>query len=246
MQKMKILFYTAIYGTRDVLVREHPDLPNCDFLCFTNTIENKNLTNWQSRIPHNLVIPNYSNYSEENKNIRFAKYFKLHPYLYKDYDYIIWVDANAQFKENFNLDALINTLGENNISTFKHPMSKSIFDELSLYLKYPKPDKEDPSVILKQILRFVMNSYNCYDNFIPATGAIVTRQCKAIIPFYDFWWRIICEQSHQDQLSFTYAADQTNTKFSTILGDVWEGKGMFFEEYIYQGNPWFTFNLHSA
>lgn len=241
---MKIAIYTAMYGNRDICLENHPDIPNADFFVFTDSIENKNLANWIVRIEP--VQEFFLRYPEKERGIRQAKWFKISPVeMFKNYDYTIWIDANIRFKPDFNIEKLIGELKGNNIATFRHPISRSIFDELSLYLKYPKADNESKETIFEQILEFIKSGYDCSNNSVPATGVIISKISPDILPFYFLWWNTIILGSHQDQLSFSYAADYTNTKISWITGEVWEGNGKFFDDYHWDGNEYFSVGTHS-
>jgi hypothetical protein len=241
---VKTVFYTASYGNRDNYLAPHPNIPNVDWIVFTDTVENKNLTNWEYEIeiPEEILC---NEKSDKELSVRRSRYIKLHPhFFFENYDYTIWIDSNVGLKNSFNLDELISELNGNEIALFKHPMSESIFDELCLILKYQK--EENPQIRFIQILNYIKEGFDCSTNLIPATTAVITKLSKNIENFYNTWWNEIVNNSYRDQLSFNYSAYKTNTKFSFIKGDIWEKVGFFFKEYNWVGNQYFCMVPHTG
>ncbi len=60
-----------------------------------------------------------------------------------------------------------------------------------------------------------------------ACGVIARRATAEVVDFNQKWWDEITKWTHQDQISFPYAARMTGLKFRT-----WVGENIFSNPYV--------------
>ena len=128
----KICVYTCITGEYDDLHELEIKEKNVDYICFTNNKKIKSNT-WR------IIYINDKNIS----NHLLARKIKIlgHPYIEKNYDISVWMDANIVFKKNVT-EFVNKYLKDNSISFFKHYCRDCVYDEAIACLKKRKDSKK--------------------------------------------------------------------------------------------------------
>ena len=203
---MKIAVYTAIFGDKDEL-REplnFSDTESVDYFVITDNTAFKS-ANYK-------VILKDPVFNDITKNARFYKVNGLD--FFKEYDYVIWHDANLQIIDNeiVNILKFVQTTG---IAFFKHPERSCLYDEA---IKCIKINKDYPLKILKQVTRYyfwgIKNNSGLYE-----TSIVVKNNRLILKEFLDLWWTEIKNNSRRDQISLPYALSKYDLVPGLIDGD---------------------------
>ncbi len=189
---MKIAIYTAIFGDKDEIKQpiNYKKDDNVDYFLITDN-EKSNFFNYEIIIKEPI-------YDDVTKNARYYKINGLE--IFKNYDFVIWHDANLQIIHNKILSTL-DFIQNNGIAFFKHAERNCIYDEA---IKCIELEKDYPFKILKQIIQYykcgIKNEIGLYDT------SIVAKNNKLIYEeFLNLWWNEIKYKSRRDQLSLPYS-----------------------------------------
>ncbi|MGJ0624808.1 glycosyltransferase domain-containing protein [Xenorhabdus bovienii] len=124
MHSDKILIYTALFGNYDIL--HEPVIDDdlyCDYICITDR-KDINSKKWK--------IINVNN--ENRNNIEENRRYKMMPHLFfRDYRYVIYVDANIIIK-NSPKELINKYLKKNPIAFPKHFLRNCIYEEAKFCL----------------------------------------------------------------------------------------------------------------
>lgn len=198
---IKKCVYTTIINDYDYL--HEPSYYNKDwnYYCFTNNSSLKSKTWTIVYVEFNSVYR-----LDAIKESRFYK-TNYHVYL-NEYNVLLYVDARIKISSDLN--DLYNTLLDNDILFFKHPIRNNIIDEC---LELKKLKLESPSVIDEVLNRYKLLNYN--DNTLLMGGLILFKNNNAVLEFFNNWWQEIKLYSHRDQISLPFAlslVDQIKVK----------------------------------
>jgi len=215
---MKIAVYTAIFGDKDIL---NPVLnfnvdDNIDYFLITD--------NFQGNVDNYKIILKKAIYDDVTKNARFYKVIGLD--FFKNYDFVIWHDANLQILHNEMLN-LVNFAKHKPIAFFKHSERNCIYDEA---IRCIELKKDYPLVIFRQVLvyffRGLKNELGLYDT------SLFVKNVKLINDsFLKLWWREIRYRSRRDQISLPYALKKFNINPGIIQGHRTENRYSLFYDH---------------
>jgi len=187
----KTVVYTAIIDNYDkslptVLSKDN----SVDYICFTDTdLQSDGI--WQIRkIKRQFADPQ-----------RDARRIKLLPHhLVPEYDLSLWVDDNILIKEEYSIQTMLTHLGSSAIASLRHERD-CIYDEAKVALSL---DVDDMGIISAQMENYRQLGFP--EHFgLHATYFLLRKhsdsRCRI---FCELWWRELCKQSKQDQLSFDF------------------------------------------
>lgn len=153
-----------------------------------------------------------------------AKLYKvLNPFKYD-----IWIDSSVDILDRKGFEGLF----AGDLCVFKHPFNKTIADEI-------KSCKEAGYINDKQI----ENIKNLYEesklnvNDVPVYACSMIYRTPKAEEFNKLWWKLICEYSYRDQLTFPYALLKfPDLDFRTIDVNIYNLNGIV--------NQYFFINQH--
>lgn len=219
----KTVIYTALFGD-NVRLYPQPKVEGADFICFSDRIHHTR--GWRVI----KVDPPYG-----NDLTRSNRYYKILPHLsLPEYEYSIYIDGNIiLFKSP--LELIQNGLKDCNMLVFNHAETTKdprncIYEEYQAILALAEKRgvfKDDPAIMQAQI-DFIRSKAYPADKGLIKGGVLIRRHKEAdVIKTMERWWYFIENYSKRDQLSFNFAAWETNLDFEYLPGD------------LRRGNPWF-------
>ncbi len=232
----KVCVYTCITGDYDdlkeVLVKED----NIDYICFTN---NKKITSNSWKIIH-IEDNNLDNHYLSRKIKMLG-----HPYIDKNYDLSIWIDASIIFKKSVtNFLHKYFDLKKDLLAACKHFARNSIREEAKVCLRYQKDSKDK----INKLLSFYEKE-NFQDNLglLEMTLIIKRNRDPLVKKTMELWFDMILKYSKRDQLSFMYCLSVTRLPFKVIPLDVWHNEYIDYtphkkEYYDYKYQVYYTYN----
>jgi hypothetical protein len=186
-----IAIYTCITGGYDIPTDnfEHKDGYNyflfSDFPIKTNS--------WRNML---VTFNNASNLS----NVKKQRFIKTHPFnVLKDYDIVVWVDANTDFNQKL-YDYIENN--KNSIITFKqHPNRDCIYDEIKECVLRGKEERKVGDNIRNKL---ISENYPKHNGLYETNIIISHVKDINVRRLFESWWHEIYHFSHRDQLSLNY------------------------------------------
>jgi hypothetical protein len=94
------------------------------------------------------------------------------------------------------------------LAVFAHPKRQCTYDEA---LECSTRELDNPQLIYEQIQKYRLSGLP-EKSGLPENSVILRRHSHAMETFNNAWWAEYCRFSVRDQLSFMYAAAQTNLK----------------------------------
>lgn len=189
----KKVIYTCIVGNYTNLLDPLYVDSNCDYICFSNSISQKQNSIWQIR-----KIP-YSN----SDRTRMSRFVKLNPHkVLQEYDFSFWIDANIRIKGSFIQDKFSELiLSDSNLSIIKHPIRNCTYDEAEICIA----DGRDKKSKINEQINFLRQE-GFPRNFGLFENNLIFRKHKqkAIVELDDAWWQIYLQYTKRDQLSLPY------------------------------------------
>ena len=214
---MKKVIYTTIIGKYDIL--EEPSFipEGYDFICFTDQKINKPNSIWEIR----QVLPLYED------NTRTARKYKILPHRFlPEYDISIWTDGNELVVGDIN-KLQEKYLKDKNMAIYNHmscwDKRDCVYEEAKAIFNLGNQNnnwKDDPSIITKQMERYVNEQYPPNNGLIVSGVMFRKHNKKDVIDCMETWWTELKYGSRRDQLSFNYAAWKCNTQFNWINQDI--------------------------
>ena len=214
---MKKVIYTTIIGKYDIL--EEPSFipEGYDFICFTDQKINKPNSIWEIR----QVLPLYKD------NTRTARKYKILPHRFlPEYDISIWTDGNELVVGDIN-KLQEKYLKDKNMAIYNHmscwDKRDCVYQEAQAIFDLGNRNnnwKDDPSIITKQMERYVNEQYPPNNGLIVSGVMFRKHNKKDVINCMETWWTELKYGSRRDQLSFNYAAWKCNTQFNWINQDI--------------------------
>ena len=214
----KTAIYTAVFGGKDQ-VREPKGYKENEKIDYFLITDDRELKSNCYKVVFKKPI-----YDDITKNARYYKIIGLEEF--KNYDFIIWHDANLQIVQDEILNVL-KFVDNKGIAFFKHSDRNCIYDEA---IKCIQLEKDYPFKILKQIYGYYMSGIK------PEAGlydtSIVVKNNKLISnEFLDLWWSEIKNKSRRDQLSIPYALKKFNIDPGIIKGRREKNEFTFFSKH---------------
>ena len=226
----KICVYTCITGNYDDLKEVKVKEDNIDYICFTN---NKRLSSNSWKI---IYIEDKS-----LDNHYLSRKIKMlgDPYIEKNYDLSIWIDASIIFKKSVNefLDKYFDYQNDL-IAACKHNASTSIKEEALECIRLVKDNEE---TIKKQLRLYEKEKFPDNLGLLEMTLIIKKHNNELVKKTMKLWFDMICKYSKRDQLSFMYCLYKTKLPFKVIPLNVWNNDYLDFSyhnknnfDYTYQ------------
>lgn len=203
----KIVIYTCITNGYDNIIEPKVNIPNVDFICFSDNIDLINSNVWKIReLPKGL---------EDLSDVKKQRHIKILPHRYlKEYDISIWVDGSITIKKDIN--QWINKTLTDEITCYipKHPARKCIYKEAETCVKMKKDTLD---VTKPQTDRYKKEGYPVNNGMVQTNIMLRKHNEPDCIALMEKWWDELYKGSHRDQLSFNYALWKTpQAKFMEI------------------------------
>lgn len=215
---LKIAIYTAIFGGKDI-VRDplgYEEDENIDYFLIS---DDENLKSNCYNIIYKEPI-----YDDITKNARYYKVMGLE--VFKNYDFVIWHDANLQIIQDKVLN-IITYAHNKEIAFFNHPDRNCIYDEA---IKCIQLEKDYPFKILKQIFGYYIYGIK-NESGLFETGIVVKNSKLISKEFLDVWWGEIKLKTRRDQLSLPFALKKLNIEPGIIDGCGGKNEFTFFSKH---------------
>jgi hypothetical protein len=214
---MKKAIYTTIIGKYDILEEPNFIPEGYDFICFTDQKIHKPNSIWKIK----QVLPLYKD------NTRTARKYKILPHRFlPEYDISIWTDGNELVVGDIN-KLQEKYLKDKNMAIYNHmscwDKRDCIYEEAKAIFNLGNQNnnwKDDPSIITKQMERYVNEQYPLNNGLIVSGVMFRKHNKKDVINCMETWWTELKYGSKRDQLSFNYAAWKCNTQFNWINQDI--------------------------
>ncbi|MDZ4149255.1 MAG: DUF616 domain-containing protein [Flavobacteriaceae bacterium] len=204
---MKVAVYTAIFGDKDE-IREPINYKQSDGIDYFLITDNLNIKSYAYKIIHRKPF-----YDDITKNARFYKIKGLD--IFKNYDVLIWHDANIQMINN-KIDVLVNKLDGKDFIFFRHPERNCIYEEA---IKCIQLNKDYPFTILKQIYYYKKKGIDKNKNLF-ATGIFIQNRKQILESVLNTWWNETRLRSRRDQLSLPFALLSNNVTPNILEVDI--------------------------
>lgn len=213
----KIVIYTAMFGGYDNLTDPEYTDQNCDYICFTDSINVKS-DKWK-------IVYISKEYTDPN---RAAKEYKILPHKFLDeYQWSIWVDANYTITGSMR-ELLNQSVGKSHMAFLIHTERNCIYDEAEECIR-GKRDNEQ--LIREQMELYKGEGYPEKNGLLCGSCIIRQHNEPTVKKLMERWWNEICKGSRRDQLSFNYSVWKEN-----LFYDV-----MSIHTYV---NPYFRISKH--
>ena len=214
---MKKAIYTTIIGKYDILEEPNFIPEGYDFICFTDQKIHKPNSIWKIK----QVLPLYKD------NTRTARKYKILPHRFlPEYDISIWTDGNELVVGDIN-KLQEKYLKDKNMAIYNHmscwDKRDCIYEEAKAIFNLGNQNnnwKDDPSIITKQMERYVNEQYPLNNGLIVSGVMFRKHNKKDVINCMETWWTELKYGSKRDQLSFNYASWKCNTQFNWINQDI--------------------------
>lgn len=183
--KVKLVVYTAIFGSYDKLIDPEIVSPDIDYVCFTDQPLHSDV--WDIR-----HVPATGNTTLQ------ARGYKLLPHIqFPDHDVSIWCDGSCH---PVDMSAFAEQLQDADMFAFDHGRD-CIYKEGEACIQHKK---DDPAVIKAQMRRYAKDGYP-QNNGLIATGMIIRKHNDPdMIRLHEAWYEEVIRGSIRDQLSFNY------------------------------------------
>jgi hypothetical protein len=216
----KIAIYTAVFGGKDQ-VKEPQQVvedANIDYFLIS---DDKKLESDYYKLIYKKPI-----YNDITKNARYYKIVGLEEF--KNYDFVIWHDANLQVIHHEIIKAITHV--ENNpIAFFKHSDRNCVYEEA---IKCIQLEKDYPFKILKQILGYYFNGLKPKSGLYD-TSIVVKNYHLISHEFLNSWWKEIKTKSRRDQLSLPYTLKAFNIQPAILEGRRNKNDYTFFSKHFH-------------
>lgn len=215
---MKVAIYTAVFGNKDEVKGplNYKFEKGIDYFLITDTEKTKATV-------YNIIVKKPI-YEDITKNARYYKVNGLD--IFREYDYVVWHDANIQIIDDKIL-SLLPYVENNEIAFFKHLERNCVYDEA---IKCIELEKDYPFKIFKQIMYYykkgIKNNTGLY-----ATGLFVVNRKIINQEFLNVWWSEIEHKSRRDQLSLPYALSAYNIQPYIIKDNIWNNYYSIFHKH---------------
>lgn len=193
----KIAIITALAGTRDKLTDPENVYEEADYYA----VIEENKTEYKVWTP--LPILKFS--SDRLYDNRYhARAPKVIPsfFLPKNYEYVIWVDANFGLRQSPQ-KIIDKVLKDTDIAVFEHPYRDGVYQEIEAVRRYDK----DREKTLKAHYKYYKTINYPEKNGLYESGVIFRRMSMKVKQFNLMWWYNICKYGSRDQLSLPFCLD---------------------------------------
>ena len=203
---LRVVVYTAIYGSRDEL-REAPRFPGVRYVCFTDNEKLVSKT-WDIRVAKGFS-------ADPRRNTKIFKILAHH--YFPEYEYSLWVDGTHVPAVDPRF--LVHTfLEKSDIALFRHPVRNCIYEEMAECIRCCK---DDPAVIREQEHAYRNDGYPEQRGLVTCTVILRRHSAAGVREAMEAWWREIERHSVRDQLSFNYIAYRMHLDYALLPGNVY-------------------------
>ncbi len=200
--------YTSIVGNYDSIKEPRYRMPEWDYICFSNTIPQREGSIWKIR-PITF---------QHIDNSRLSRYPKINPHLVlKEYEYSLWIDANIEFLDN-SVEQRINGLIKDDIflSLIPHPDRNCIYEEAQICINNGLDSRRK----IEQQIKFLKGEKYPENNGMFENGLIFRRHNEQLICSMNAdWWSLYQRYSKRDQLSLGYILWKKNINCVPFVPD---------------------------
>lgn len=144
-----------------------------------------------------------------------AKFIKTHPFFFGKYDYYIWLDGSYGVEKDGLIQALIKTLGDNDIAFLPHKpiWGRSTIQEEAAFCKdLPLYQDQDMAKQVKAYESFGLpDTHTLY-----AGGLYICKANDAVRVMFERWWEHNLLYTYHDQISLPYALWSSGAKVGSI------------------------------
>lgn len=236
-EDLKICVLSVNFGSYDCLESDIRNLNNYNkfnWFYITDNLNNNKGWNYLNKLKyHNIYIKNIHN---EDNNRMFSKFYKtqiLNINFFKNFDYIIWIDASIVIENIDFINDIYNLIKKNldhDFFIFEHSERHNIEEEYnaSKFLK-----KYENQNLLLQIKKYYKNGYK---NGLYESGFFIFKNNSKINNMMNDWWNEIQNYSYQCQISLPYILYKNNVRVYNLIennfvkgqimgsGSVWKNK----------------------
>jgi hypothetical protein len=229
----KIAIYTAVFGGKDQVKepQQYKENDNIDYFLIS---DDKELISNHYHLIYKKPI-----YDDITKNARYYKIVGLDKF--KNYDFVIWHDANIQVK-HMEMPNLVKFAVKSNYAFFKHPFRNCIYEEA---IKCIKLEKDLPYKLFKQVVKYfrygVENNIGLY-----ATGLYVKNNQLNNDDFINEWWNETLQNSRRDQMSLPYCLKKLKIIPEIISGDIRNNKYSLFGKHKHSKHKFISSNKNKS
>lgn len=201
----KIVCYTYISDSYDVLKQHSYISKNWDYVCFTNNknlLKQKQIGVWQIR---------HSEF-EKLEPKRNSGWHKTHPHiLFPEYEKSVWIDSNIDVLTDYLEKTLSNT--DKPLFVPLHYERNCIYDEI----KEVKDTNHDTPEKCDETYNFLVSEKMPKKYGLNETNIMLRHHNTDLLKSIDeLWWDCIKNYSKRDQLSFSYCLFKHGIKVKEI------------------------------
>jgi len=231
-KEKKIAVISANFGGYDNNPTNLSKIKNYKNFDWYYITDNKNIKNSYWNICLNYMYHNNIKKIHNNdENRMYSKFYKtqiINIDLFRNYEYIIWIDASFIITNNnfiYDINNLITKNLNNNFFIFEHSERTNIKDEYIESIKIK--NKYLNQNLDKQITDYYNNNYK---NGLYENGFFIYKNNSIMNNIMNEWWNEIQKYSYQCQISLAYVLSTNNIKPyllnepDFIKGDI-QGKG---------------------
>ncbi|NIK92529.1 DUF616 domain-containing protein [Mangrovimonas sp. CR14] len=204
---LEVAIFTAIFGGKDC-VKDPLNYVENEHIDYFLITDDQELRSNCYNIIHKKPI-----YDDITKNARYYKILGLEAF--KNYDYVIWHDANMQINHE-EVPNLLKFVSKNGLAFFDHPERDCVYDEA---IKCIKLEKDYPHQLLKQVLKYFLKGVKNNKGLF-ATGLFVRNNKFNNEDFLKSWWFETKTFSRRDQISLSYCLKKFQIIPIRINGDI--------------------------
>lgn len=197
----RVLVYSAIIGGYDGICRPAPigDGAKADFVCFTDR---------EMPLPEGVQRRHWKR--KHRDPTRDAREIKIRRFEdFKDYDWVVWADANCGVCPTAIMAHLDRRGGESPVHVFSHDVRDCLYEEAQWAFSQAA---DSPAMVSAQVNRYNREGFPAHYGLANTNLLARNPNDGDAIEFSNDWWREVCRGSRRDQLSFDYVRWKTGLK----------------------------------
>ncbi|MCI9456828.1 MAG: DUF616 domain-containing protein [Oscillospiraceae bacterium] len=205
--KKKVVVYTSIYGSYDLILEPLTVDSNCEYFIFTDQKVASNSV-WKladdSKMPKECDTPAKKN-----------RYVKMFPHKFFDCDYSIYLDGNLQIVGHPSL--LVQREIETcltGIEMHLAPRENCIYEEAKTVCHVGKINKSEMNQVLKM---YKENGMPRHFGMCECNVIVRNHNNDNYQKIMENWWELYLQGVKRDQLYFTYVIYKQGYQFSDII-----------------------------
>ncbi|WP_238097021.1 glycosyltransferase [Vibrio cincinnatiensis] len=202
--KRRFAVVTAVYGDYDALMLPKSIDERFDYYCFSD-IGRETFGLWKL-----CSAPYY-----DSDPTRVARFVKTHLHtLFPNYDVVVWCDGNVRF--DYRLGNKVEEFDRSNfeLSLVRHPLRNCLYDEAEACIER---GKDSVDKIRNQIERYKKKGFPRNYGMYETNLYLVKPKYEKVHDFYRIWWHELKVGSRRDQLSVTFALQQSEVHCNDLF-----------------------------